>query len=148
MESQYAFEDGSLVEVDTHTPLFALIAAEEHEDHADPLVDCAEFGKIDPAAIKLVLSLLIPPDIHRKGAWNVATVRLATLAHAILPDLRACTITELADSLGVTKALVSYYTVRLRDMAGLSCAGGKGKAGREIYSARQKAIWAAKRRKI
>ena len=147
MESHYAFEDGSLVEVDNRTPLDDLIEAEERANLDDERVICAEFGKIDPRAILLVLSLLVPQTM-RRNSWRIATIRLVCLAHALLPELRRHSTTKVAESLGISKALLSYYTVQLRDAAGLSCAGGKSRTGREVYSERQRRIWRNKKAPI
>jgi hypothetical protein len=138
--------DAAEFAIDHRTPLDNLIDAEEYAETTE-LIDCDELGQIDPAAILLVLSLIVPQDL-RANCWRIATIRLACLAHALLPELRRYSITKVADSLGISKSLFSHYTVQLRDACGLSSAGCTSAAGREVYAQRQRKIWQNKRRAI
>jgi hypothetical protein len=123
---------------------------EPEDDDEEP--DMSELGKLNPEGVQALLRWLIPTDDllapnMRDHRWRVAVRRLAALAHAVMPEIRGISQTELAKELGVTRAAISKLEVALRDWAGLSCNGGKSEAARESFRIRQRECWHDGRRK-
>ena len=111
------------------------------EDDDDPL-DVEGIGTIPTGAITIILRLLITKPPRSSRDWGAITSRLAVLAKALdVADLGRRSLSDIADDLGVSRALLSLRSCQLRDSAGGSCRGGKSNAARELYSERASSVW-------
>lgn len=99
-----------------------------------PLIDeqaARELAGHDVEAIGALLAVVVAPDSQQTTVQSALcrTVALAHVLHA--PGIGEKSLTELAQALGVTRALLSSYCVRLRDFAGLDCRAGRRATARE-----------------
>jgi hypothetical protein len=96
--------------------------------------DVLALKSIPPDALLVLLRFIISKTSSRKR-WRVASLKLATLAHAAgMQGVGDKSLTELATELGCTRSLLSLYSTRLADQLGLSqVRGGKTRSCREAY---------------
>lgn len=112
----------------------------------DDGVDLGALGNVDPAIVPALLRLIVPgKDYLHASTWKTAATRLAVIAHAVLPEVRQHSLTDLSVALGCSRALLSLYACRLRDAAGLSCQAGKSDGAREVYAQRARSVWKARK---
>jgi hypothetical protein len=125
--------------ISEQTPLDQLIEMEieagidtedEDADHQDILA----LKSIPPDALLVLLRFIIS-NRSKKKRWRVAQIKVCTLAHAAgMEGIGDKSLTELAEELGCTRALLSLYATRLADQLGLSqVRGGKCRESRETY---------------
>jgi hypothetical protein len=108
-------------------------------------MDLSGIGRIPTDALKVFCAMLIPVGKPSPRLWRTATSRLVTLAHAIGVDgIADRSLAELAASLGVSRALLSFNEVRLRDVAHLGHRAGRSDDARKVYSERASRIWRQK----
>lgn len=111
------------------------------EEDDDPL-DVTGIGEIPVDAVSIILRMIIVKTPLNARDWHAATCRLAVLAKTFdVGDLGRRSLSDIADDLGVSRALLSLRSVQLRDSAGGSCRGGKSNAAREKYSERASSVW-------
>jgi len=116
---------------------------EPEDDNAD--IDLGQLGRIDPEVLPTLLRLIMPGKSPTTPAtWTTASARLAVVCHAVLPEVRQHSLTAIADAIGCSRALLSFYACRLRDEAGLSCRAGKTARARAVYADRARAVWRSK----
>jgi hypothetical protein len=112
---------------------------------ADGEIDLADLGHVDPQVLPALLRLILPAKNPTCAAtWTTASARLAVVCHAVLPEVRQHSLTAIADAIGCSRALLSFYACRLRDEAGLSCQAGKSDRAREVYAERARGVWRSK----
>jgi hypothetical protein len=105
-------------------------------------MDLSGIGRIPTDALKVFCAMLIPVGKPSPRLWRTATSRLVTLAHAIGVDgIADKSLAELAASLGVSRALLSFNEVRLRDVGHLSCRAGRSNEARDVYAERARRVW-------
>jgi hypothetical protein len=150
---------GSGAPIETYIERFADPSPWHPVDHLEPEdeePDMGELGSLNPEGVQALLRWLIPaegpldpekPEKEPGRRWRIASRRLAVLAHAIMPEIRELSETELARQLGCTRAAVSKLEVALRDWAGLSCNAGRSDHAREVYAERQRQCWRNGKRK-
>jgi hypothetical protein len=131
-------ENDALVAVDWHDPSDIAIQREvelgiDDEDDSNP--DVLALKRIPSDALLVLLRFLISENRSPKQKWRIAQLRLAVLAHqAGLAGVGNLTMTELAEHLGCSKALISHYATRLVDqLAEAQTRGGKSRHAREVY---------------
>jgi hypothetical protein len=119
------------------TPLDLLIQAEIESgiDLEGKDRDILELLKIPPDAIKTLVRWIIGGGASSRSSWRTATVRLATIAHAIqLDGVGHKSFAELGLELGCTRALISLYSIRLMDSLGITqFRASKARSTRETY---------------
>jgi len=120
-----------------------LLEPEDIEDAQD--IDLSGIGRIPTDALRIFCTMLIPVGKPSPRLWRTATSRLVTLAHAIGVDgIADRSLAELAASLGVSRALLSFNEVRLRDVGHLGHRGGRSDEARAVYASRARHIWRQK----
>ena len=152
--SQHYFEQAggkwNIIESDVNSPDKILARSEPlHDDDVDCDADlapeddgtdisAANIKGIPRDALRHLLLFLIPATSPRK--WRVAQLRLVVLAHlAGVEGIGDKSLSELARQLGVTRSLLSLYSVRMVDQLKQNQPrGGKRRETRETY--RQSAI--------
>lgn len=115
---------------------------EPEENHDDDPLDIEGIGQIPLDAITIILRTIVtrPPLSHR--GWQAALCRLAVLAKTFdVGDLGCRSLSDIADDIGVSRALLSLRSCQLRDSSGGSCRGGKSNSARELYSERASSVW-------
>ncbi|MCE2960845.1 MAG: hypothetical protein ACK46A_00490 [Akkermansiaceae bacterium] len=139
MQSKVSFDSNHLPGPTTEqTPLDQLIEMEieagidTDEDGSDE--DVLALKSIPPDALLVLLRFIIS-STSKKKRWRVAQLKLCTLAHAAgMEGIGDKSLTELAEELGCTRALLSLYATRLADQLGISqVRGGKCRESRETY---------------
>jgi hypothetical protein len=142
-------ENDALVAVDWHDPSDAAI---EHEvelgiddEGDDENPDVLALKRIPADALLVLLRFLLPPGKTGKTRWRIATLKLAVLANAAdCDEIGGLKLADIARELGVSRALVSLYSLRLVDELGLSkVRAGKSRESRETF--RRAAIEAHRR---
>lgn len=141
-QAQVAFDPAthSLHGIDHRTPLDALIdtedAAMKGSPHAATDEDAALLANCPPGILGALLRFILPPVPSASGL-RVANYRLICLAHQCgIENVGNQSITDLAKMLGITKAALSYWNVRLCDELGeFRSRGGKSPTARENYRA-------------
>ena len=119
------------------------------EDHDDEPLDVEGIGEIPLDAISVILRMVITRPPRNSRDWKSAISRLAVLAKTLdIGDLGCRSLSDIADDIGVSRALLSLRSVQLRDSAGGSCRGGKSNAAREVYSERAISVWDARKAKL
>lgn len=123
--------------IDKRSPDEIVMEMEEAE------MDC-EYNADDILALRglkpdslLVLLRLIVGDIQTPSPakYKQATIRLAVLCHAVnLEPISSCSLTKIAQHLGVTRSLVSNYACRLTEKLGGEVRGGKLQSSRSGYA--------------
>lgn len=108
-------------------------------------VDTLALRKIPPDALKILLRYLLPAGRKGPARWSGAVLKLAVLSNAAdVDDLGGMTFTDIAKELGVSRALVSLYSLKLVDELGINkVRAGKSRESREVF--RQSALAAHKR---
>ena len=133
------------IPIDWESPDQVLMAKEFAAglDDGDP--DLLAVKKIPPDALGTILRLILPPRRGGASRWRISSIRLAVLAHACqIDDFGEMRLAAIARELGVTRALVSQYALRLVDQLGLDrLPSQKRRVTREIY--RRTAIAAHRR---
>jgi hypothetical protein len=120
--------------IDWNDPSQQAVANEEIGD--DETIDVADLKSVPREALRIILRFLIPAAGLPRRKWRVAQLRLATLAHlADVDDIGGQTLTEIAEELQCTRALVSLYHVRMLKTLNIpESRGGKSMASRAVYS--------------
>jgi hypothetical protein len=120
--------------IDWNDPSQQAMANEDLAD--DETIDVADLKSVPREALKILLRFLIPAAGLPRRKWRVAQLRLATLAYlADVDDIGGQTLTEIAEELQCTRALLSLYHVRmLKSLKIPESRGGKSKASRAVYS--------------
>lgn len=118
---------------------------DEEEDEMDDVL-LTKLGAIPQDALRVLLALVAPDLCRSSRCWRTATVRLAALCWTLdvngwggIPQAR------LAEILEVNRGTLNLSVIRLRDFAGLSCAGGRSEEARANYSDRNYRVLAEKR---
>ena len=116
------------------------------EDKLEPLPDddpinVEGIGAIPPEALSTLLRLFFtrPPKSPRD--WRAATIKLAVVSHAILPEVGGQSFAELGKQVGCSRAALSHYSTALRDFAHLGHRVGKSDESRAKLSAATKLAW-------
>ena len=114
--------------------------AEEGEPESIDEDDLDRLKCYDAEILKTLLRVLIFPDRGRAGNLKSAFARLVALASALhVHGIGEKSLEYLANEIGCTRALLSFYVVQLRDFGGLDCHGGKSLKARETYATAQ--LW-------
>jgi hypothetical protein len=97
--------------------------------------DLAELAKYDPEVLRAIFAVVIAPHLGNQTTVQTITCRAVALAHVLhVPGIGDKSLTALAARIGVGKALLSSYCVKLRDFAKLD-----SRAGRTITARRRMA---------
>jgi hypothetical protein len=110
-------------------------------DHIEPDIDehdLAELAKYDPEALRAIFAVVLAPALGNQTTVRTLLFRTIALAHVLhVPGIGDRSLTAIAKDLGVSKALLSSYCVKLREFAKLdSRAGRTTTARRNMSSAR------------
>jgi hypothetical protein len=132
-----------MILADFDDPCEILMRAEEDGDD-DEQIDLSGIRAIPRDALKTLMIYLIPPG-NRAKRLRIAQLRLVLLAHACGVDgIAEYSFAKLAEDLQCTRALLSYYAVRMADELGEEAPrGGKRRVSRDSY--RQSALAAHRR---
>lgn len=95
--------------------------------------DLEKLGAYDPELIKVLIRVLVMSG--RGFNPKTMTCKLVALCHCLhVPGIGDKSLEELADKLGVTRQLLSYYTTSFRDFGKLDHRSGKSDHARDILS--------------
>jgi hypothetical protein len=132
--SQEAFQDGMAESEFVHP---GELIDEPEEDATDIDEDeLTRLGCYDPELIGTILRVCFLPAMGRRGV-NLAAAfhRLIAIAHCLkVEGVGDKSLEHIANRVGCTRAVLSHYTVRIRDAAALDHRGGKSAAARQKLS--------------
>lgn len=126
-------------EVDSNDPSAILMQLEDEQD--DEEIDLDGINAIPRDALKRLVRWLVPSQARSSAKrWRISQIRLAILSQMLDVDgTGQLTFEQLGKELGCTRALLSYYSLRMIDDLGQNkSANGKSRASREVF--RQSAI--------
>ena len=110
-------------------------AIPDEEPEEIPEDDLQRLGCYNPEILRALLRVLLFPDRGRAGNYRAAFARLIALASALhIEGVGGKSLEYLAGKIGVTRQLLSFYVVQLRDFGGLDCHGGKSLKAREAFA--------------
>jgi hypothetical protein len=108
--------------------------------------DLEKLGRCNPEVLATLMRVVFFPDLGRGPQLKASFARLVAVAHALhIPGVGNKSLTALAEEINVTKALLSHYTVMVRDFAKLDHAAGTSLEGREACRTAQ--LWRYKQKK-
>jgi hypothetical protein len=119
--------------VDDMDPAAILMQAEDGED--DEQITLTRIEGIPRDCLTTILRFVIPASTGVRK-WRVAQLRLICLAHLVgIDGVADLSITQIADELGITKAALSHWNVRIADeLLQAQSRAGKSKHARAEYS--------------
>jgi transposase-like protein len=112
------------------------------DDDADDIDhdDLDKLGRCNPEALAILLRVLIVPSVTSGIQPKAIVARVIALAHCLhLQGIGDLSLDALAQRIGCTRALLSFYVTQLRDYGGLDHRAGKSVEARAAYSAAQ--LW-------
>ena len=116
------------------------LPAEEGETDGIDTDDLEELGRCNPEVLQILMRVVFFADLGRGPQLKACFARLIAVAHALhIPGIGERSLTDIAEEIGVTKALLSHYATQVRDFAKLDHAAGKSLEGREAY--REAQLW-------
>jgi hypothetical protein len=102
--------------------------------------DLEKLNRCDPENLALLLRVLIVPSVTSGIQPKAIVARVIALAHCLhLQGIGDLSLDALAQKIGCTRALLSFYVTQLRDYGGLDHRAGKSVEARAAYSAAQ--LW-------
>ena len=120
------------------------LPAEEDEPDGIDADDLKELGRCNPEVLQILMRVVFFADLGRGPQLKACFARLIAVAHALhIPGIGERSLTDIAEEIGVTKALLSHYATQVRDFAKLDHAAGKSLEGREAY--REAQLWRYKK---
>ena len=120
------------------------LPAEEDEPDGIDADDLEELGRCNPEVLQILMRVVFFADLGRGPQLKACFARLIAVAHALhIPGIGERSLTDLAEEIGMTKALLSHYATQVRDFAKLDHAAGKSLEGREAY--REAQLWRYKK---
>ena len=133
------------IEMDDHGAGFHPgLPAEEGETDGIDTDDLEELGRCNPEVLQILMRVVFFADLGRGPQLKACFARLIAVAHALhIPGIGERSLTDIAEEIGVTKALLSHYATQVRDFAKLDHAAGKSLEGREAY--REAQLWRYKK---
>jgi hypothetical protein len=123
-----------------HTHPGELIDAPEDDAEGIDTDDLEKLNRCDPENLALLLRVLIVPSATSGIQPKAIVARVIALAHCLhLQGIGDLSLDALAQRIGCTRALLSFYVTQLRDYGGLDHRAGKSVEARAAYSAAQ--LW-------
>ncbi len=142
------FENGEAVELDFNSADRILARSEAmHPDDEDfdhdfapeddgDTIEAAGIKSIPRDALRTLLRFLVPNNsVSAKKRWRMAQLRLVLLSHMLdIDNIGQKSFEELGTELGCTRALLSFYSLRMIDGIGIDkTRNGKRREAREVY---------------
>lgn len=92
-----------------------------------------------------IFRVILTPDLGRGVNAKATLTKVIAMAHALgIEGVRSRSLESLSQQIGCSRALLSYYIVRIRDRVGLDCRAGKSTLARDRLSASR--LWNTCRR--
>jgi hypothetical protein len=125
----------SIGPIDHTHPADLLDEPEEDENDIDES-ELAKLGAFDPELVSTILRICFFPGVGKRGVnFSAAFHRLLALAHCLkVEGVGDKSLDHIATRVGCTRALLSSYTVRIRDAAALDHRSGKSDEARRRLS--------------
>ncbi len=118
--------------IDYDSPDEILMARESENENPNT----GAFSDIAPDTLLTILRFLIPPfETSGKKRFKVAMYKMMVLAHACgMDEIGDRSLSQLAAEVGVSRALLSHYAVRLTDqLQEETPRGGKCRSSRDTF---------------